>query len=50
MDQNELDMPHQFSDSVSDIKFKQLPNQNCYLLAASSWDGKVAVWQVTHQG
>jgi hypothetical protein len=45
---NEVEVAHQFTDSISCIQFKQL--QPCQaLMAASSWDGKVAVYIVQHQ-
>jgi hypothetical protein len=42
---NDCEVPHQFSDSISCLQFKQIQSGQAYL-AAASWDGKVAVWTV----
>ena len=35
---NEVDVAHPFTDSISDMKSKQM-NQNQHLMVLSGWDG-----------
>ena len=46
LDKNELDVPHPFTDSVSDIKIKQMAPGQAYM-AVSSWDGKICNYMVS---
>ena len=40
-DGNEINVPHQFMDSISDIKIKQMGKNPMYVIAVSSWEGKI---------
>ena len=46
LDSKEIEVPTQFTDSISDLKMKQMSPTTNYL-AASSWDGKVLVYAIS---
>jgi len=50
LEANEADAPHNFQDSISDVKILQLQSQNNmskkYVFAASAWDGSINMFMV----
>ena len=44
-DEQEMETMIQFTDSISDIKLKQV-NPGMYFMAVSSWDGNIMMYTV----
>jgi len=49
--QREIEVQHEFTDTIIDIKMKQLPNSgsNAYM-AVAGWDGKILIYTVSADG
>jgi len=48
-EKNEIEVQHQFKDSISDIKMKHVSPNNAYC-AFASWDGQILVYTLSAEG